>query len=74
MIRFPKLHEKIVDVVTSLLRMRLQPTNTMVQNLVSIELAYVNTRHPDFTEGSYIHNMMMEPTKSELCLFLGTFH
>lgn len=30
MLRFPKLHEKIVDVVTSLLRQRLPPTNAMV--------------------------------------------
>ena len=30
MLRFPKLHEKIVDVVTSLLRQRLPPTNVMV--------------------------------------------
>ena len=30
MLRFPKLHEKIVDVVTNLLRRRLQPTNSMV--------------------------------------------
>lgn len=31
MLRFPKLHEKIVDVVTSLLRQRLPPTNIMVE-------------------------------------------
>ena len=30
MLRFPKLHERIVDVVTTLLRQRLPPTNTMV--------------------------------------------
>ncbi len=48
MLRFPKLHEKIVDVVTQLLRRRLPTTNTMVENLVSIELAYINTKHPDF--------------------------
>ncbi|VDP10746.1 unnamed protein product [Soboliphyme baturini] len=48
MIRFPKLYEKIVDVVTALLRRRLPVTNQMVENLVAIELAYINTRHPDF--------------------------
>ncbi|GFV57802.1 hypothetical protein TNCV_3071811 [Trichonephila clavipes] len=47
-IRFPKLHEKIVDVVTHLLRRRLPATNAMVENLVAIELAYINTKHPDF--------------------------
>ncbi|XP_037913427.1 dynamin-1-like protein isoform X3 [Hermetia illucens] len=46
--RFPKLHEKIVDVVTQLLRRRLPTTNCMVENLVAIELAYINTKHPDF--------------------------
>ncbi|XP_063613120.1 dynamin-1-like protein isoform X7 [Penaeus indicus] len=48
MLRFPKLHEKIIDVVTQLLRRRLPPTNSMVENLVAIELAYINTKHPDF--------------------------
>ncbi|KAK6619912.1 Dynamin-1-like protein [Polyplax serrata] len=48
MLRFPKLYEKIVDVVTHLLRRRLPTTNQMVENLVAIELAYINTKHPDF--------------------------
>jgi dynamin 1-like protein len=35
MLRFPKLHERIVDVVTHLLRRRLPTTNTMVRtNLI----------------------------------------
>lgn len=55
MLRFPKLHEKIVDVVTNLLRKRLPPTNSMVENLVAIELAYINTKHPDFTEAYSVH-------------------
>lgn len=48
MMRFPKLCENIVDVVTQLLRKRLPTTNVMVENLVAIELAYINTKHPDF--------------------------
>ncbi|CAH0557171.1 unnamed protein product [Brassicogethes aeneus] len=48
MLRFPKLYESIVDVVTQLLRRRLPTTNDMVENLVDIELAYINTKHPDF--------------------------
>uniref|UniRef100_A0A8C6KM15 Dynamin-1-like protein n=1 Tax=Nothobranchius furzeri TaxID=105023 RepID=A0A8C6KM15_NOTFU len=48
--RFPKLHEAIVEVVTSLLRKRLPITNEMVHNLVAIELAYINTKHPDFAD------------------------
>ncbi|XP_054708180.1 dynamin-1-like protein [Uloborus diversus] len=57
-IRFPKLHEKIVDVVTQLLRRRLPTTNVMVENLVSIELAYINTKHPDFhNDAALVHSL-----------------
>ncbi|CAL8142023.1 unnamed protein product [Orchesella dallaii] len=48
MLRFPKVHESIIEVVTQLLRRRLPKTNEMVENLVCIELAYINTKHPDF--------------------------
>ncbi|KAM3968191.1 dynamin related protein 1 isoform 2-T2 [Aphomia sociella] len=48
MLRFPRLHQRIVDVVTQLLRTRLPATNAMVENLVAVELAYINTKHPDF--------------------------
>uniref|UniRef100_T1KXA1 GED domain-containing protein n=1 Tax=Tetranychus urticae TaxID=32264 RepID=T1KXA1_TETUR len=58
LLRFPKLHEKIIDAVTTLLRRRLPPTNTMVHNLVFIELAYINTRHPDFHEAQLIGTLM----------------
>ncbi|CAF3694633.1 unnamed protein product [Rotaria sordida] len=57
-IRFPRLHEKIVDVVTHLLRRRLPETNNMVENLVGIELAYINTKHPDFNEAGIIHRAL----------------
>jgi len=62
MLRFPKLHEKIIDVVTNLLRSRLVPTNNMVENIVAIELAYVNTRHPDFYKDmANISSMLKSP-------------
>lgn len=61
--RFPKLHEKIVDVVTQLLRRRLPTTNVMVENLVQIELAYINTRHPDFhKDAAMVHSLMKNDT------------
>ena len=60
--RFPKLHEKIIDVVTNLLRSRLGPTNSMVENIVAIELAYINTKHPDFYhEANRIGGMLKSP-------------
>ncbi|ESO12075.1 hypothetical protein HELRODRAFT_105218 [Helobdella robusta] len=60
MLRFPKLHERIVDVITTLLRRRLPITNQMVENLVAIELAYINTKHPDFDEAKLIYRGMSE--------------
>ncbi|KAK5849249.1 hypothetical protein PBY51_008902 [Eleginops maclovinus] len=58
--RFPKLHEAIVEVVTSLLRKRLPITNDMVHNLVAIELAYINTKHPDFADACGVMNNNIE--------------
>lgn len=57
MLRFPKLHERIVDVVTHLLRRRLPATNQMVENLVAIELAYINTKHPDFHDAALVGSL-----------------
>ncbi|XP_029295454.1 dynamin-1-like protein isoform X2 [Cottoperca gobio] len=54
LLRFPKLHDSIVEVVTGLLRKRLPITNDMVHNLVSIELAYINTKHPDFMDAAQV--------------------
>ncbi|XP_042202472.1 dynamin-1-like protein [Callorhinchus milii] len=54
LLRFPKLHDAIVEVVTGLLRKRLPVTNEMVHNLVGIELAYINTKHPDFSDAAMV--------------------
>ncbi|XP_042322825.1 dynamin-1-like protein isoform X5 [Sceloporus undulatus] len=60
LLRFPKLHDAIVEVVTSLLRRRLPVTNEMVHNLVAIELAYINTKHPDFADACGLINNNIE--------------
>lgn len=61
MLRFPKLHERIVDVVTQLLRRRLPHTNSMVENLVAIELAYINTKHPDFhKDAAFVSSLLKD--------------
>ncbi|XP_029677941.1 dynamin-1-like protein isoform X2 [Formica exsecta] len=62
MLRFPKLHERIVDVVTQLLRRRLPHTNSMVENLVAIELAYINTKHPDFHKDAAFVSSLLKDT------------
>ncbi|KAF7242719.1 Dynamin-1-like protein [Varanus komodoensis] len=63
LLRFPKLHDAIVEVVTSLLRRRLPVTNDMVHNLVAIELAYINTKHPDFADACGLINNNIESAK-----------
>ncbi|ORZ18173.1 Dynamin central region-domain-containing protein [Absidia repens] len=48
LMRYPKLHAKLVEVVAELLRERLGPTSSYVESLIAIERAYINTNHPDF--------------------------
>ncbi|XP_062338985.1 dynamin-1-like protein isoform X2 [Osmerus eperlanus] len=64
LLRFPKLHDAIVEVVTSLLRKRLPITNEMVHNLVAIELAYINTKHPDFADACGVMNNNIEASSA----------
>ena len=100
LLRFPKLHDAIVEVVTSLLRKRLPVTNEMVRscsherptsvwmgslitpytdsaifwnvfqvhNLVAIELAYINTKHPDFADACGLMNNNIEVSAENLPL------
>ena len=48
-----------MDVVTNLLRSRLPPTNAMCENLVAVELAYINTKHPDFHKDALLVGSML---------------
>ncbi|CAK8685580.1 unnamed protein product [Clavelina lepadiformis] len=57
-VRFPRLRDCIVEVITQLLRKRLPITNDMVSHLVAIELAYINTKHPDFTDASVVSELL----------------
>ena len=46
--RFPNLATRIVEVAGELIKERLAPTRGMIEHLVRIETAYINTSHPDF--------------------------
>ena len=64
--RFPILRDKVNQVVMNLLRERQPIANQMVENLISIELAYINTNHPDFvggTRAAYESYMVMSQPK-----------
>ncbi|XP_063530563.1 dynamin-1-like protein isoform X2 [Cydia strobilella] len=69
MLRFPRLHQRIVDVVTQLLRTRLPATNAMVENLVAIELAYINTKHPDFHREAALVSGLLQSTDDDGAVF-----
>eukprot|EP00005_Dracoamoeba_jomungandri_P005912 CAMPEP_0174262004 /NCGR_PEP_ID=MMETSP0439-20130205/12712_1 /TAXON_ID=0 /ORGANISM="Stereomyxa ramosa, Strain Chinc5" /LENGTH=751 /DNA_ID=CAMNT_0015346633 /DNA_START=23 /DNA_END=2278 /DNA_ORIENTATION=- len=49
--RFHCLRERVVEVVNLLLHKCRVPTKEMIQNLINIEMSYINTNHPDFVGG-----------------------
>lgn len=50
--RFARLREQVFAVVRDILRRCLEPTTQMIRDLISIEMAYINTSHPDFLGSS----------------------
>lgn len=49
--RFHRLRVAVSETTLRLLREQKAPTIEMVQNLIDMEMSYVNTRHPDFIGG-----------------------
>jgi dynamin 1-like protein len=49
--RFPELRDRVFEKVNQVLRNCVIPTQKMISNLIQIELAYINTSHPDFIGG-----------------------
>lgn len=46
--RFKQFRQALNDCVTSMLKRHLDPCRSFVNQVIDIELAYVNTNHPDF--------------------------
>lgn len=63
--RFADLRDKVVEVVNKMLRSCLLPTQNMISNLIKIEMAYVNTNHPDFIGGSRAIAQLMDKIQDE---------
>lgn len=49
--RFPELRERTFEIVNAMLRSCLKPTQKMICSIIQVELAYINTSHPDFIGG-----------------------
>lgn len=60
LLRFANLREAVVDVVNNLLQKCRSPTKEMIANIIALELAYVNTNHPDFIGGGGALNTVFE--------------
>lgn len=58
--RFGGLRDRVVEVVNNMLRASLGPTQQMINNLIQIELAFINTSHPDFIGGSRSLHLLMK--------------
>jgi hypothetical protein len=52
LVNFPELKDKLLETVRNLVDSRVVNARQMVQNIVNLELAYINTSHPDFIGGS----------------------
>lgn len=63
LLRFPKLREKIEEILTKLLDNRLPVTREAVENLVGYGSAFIDTEHPRLRE-SYYPTEFHEPTPS----------
>jgi len=58
------LQNQIYETVKKFLRDRVKPTSQMAQNLVEIEVAYINTSHPDFRPMSSVNQFLETKTES----------
>lgn len=57
--RFPRLQQKITEVVTKLLQERLIIAKRVVENLVAMEVGYVNKKHPDFNTKAVVESAQL---------------
>jgi dynamin 1-like protein len=46
--RFPQLRLRILETTTTMLRKMLKSTTALIEQIVQLELSYINTNHPDF--------------------------
>lgn len=63
--RFLGLREKVLEVTHGVIKGCLQPTNRMVSDLIRIELAHINTDHPDFIGGPRAMSRIQEEASGQ---------
>jgi len=65
LLRYNILREKVIEVMSELLQECRSPTRTMISNLINIELAFVNTAHPDFVGANGVFTNIVEQATEE---------
>ncbi|XP_040365716.1 dynamin-related protein 3A isoform X2 [Rosa chinensis] len=62
--RFPVLRMRLDEVIVNFLRDGAQPAERMIENLIEMEVDYINTSHPNFLGGSRAAEIAMHELKS----------
>jgi len=65
LLRYNVLREKVIEVMSELLQECRTPTRTMISNLINIELAFINTAHPDFVGANGVFTNIVEQATDE---------
>ncbi|CDI78500.1 dynamin-like protein, putative [Eimeria acervulina] len=71
MSRFTNLRDRILEVVCGVLKRCLAPTNQMIHNIIQIELAYINTNHPDFMSNKALPGLFGDNSSSRRDSYYG---
>eukprot|EP00817_Percolomonadidae_sp_ATCC50343_P003814 CAMPEP_0117432838 /NCGR_PEP_ID=MMETSP0758-20121206/12265_1 /TAXON_ID=63605 /ORGANISM="Percolomonas cosmopolitus, Strain AE-1 (ATCC 50343)" /LENGTH=437 /DNA_ID=CAMNT_0005223033 /DNA_START=119 /DNA_END=1429 /DNA_ORIENTATION=+ len=64
--RFPNLKEKVKEFCCGLLQRYLKPLKHFIKDIIRIELAYVNTNHPDFFSGGQTSHVMLQSLENNM--------
>jgi dynamin 1-like protein len=65
LLRFHHLRESVFEVAHHILLGQMQPTQQMIASVVHMQLAYVNTGHPDFDGGLPAMHAYMQATNNQ---------
>jgi len=67
--KYQHLSDAIIECTYKILNEYIQPTHVMVENLINIETAYINTNHPDFDTSTLYkeidETMKMQPVEDQ---------
>ncbi|XP_004291982.1 PREDICTED: dynamin-related protein 3A-like [Fragaria vesca subsp. vesca] len=62
--RFPVLRTRLDEVMVNFLRGGAEPAERMIENLIEMEVDYINTSHPNFLGGNRAAELAMHQLKS----------